>query len=919
MAASKRRVWFFGNGKADGRAADRDLLGGKGANLAEMTRIGLPVPAGFTISTDVCAAYYANRRRFPAGLDAEVRRSVSRVETVMGTRFGDEKAPLLLSVRSGSRVSMPGMMDTVLNLGLNARTVEGLVKRTGDARFAWDCYRRLVQMYGDVVLGLRPESSSEHDPFEEILAETKRRRRVRTDQELGVQDLQEIVSKFRRSIEERTGSLFPEDPWKQLWGAVGAVFGSWNNDRAVAYRKLNGIPGSWGTAANVQAMVFGNLGEDSGTGVAFTRNPATGEKRFYGEFLLNAQGEDVVAGVRTPQPIEELRRLMPDAYRQLVGIQRKLEKHYREMQDIEFTIERRKLWMLQTRAGKRTGKAAVRIAVSMVGEGLISREEAVRRVLPGQIEQFLSPGFDPAARRAAAAAGRVIGTGLPAGPGAASGVIAFTAEEAERRARTGESVILVRRETSPEDIRGMAAAAGILTSRGGMTSHAALVARQMGKVCVVGCVEAAVDYRALRLSLGAKELSDGEWLSIDGSTGEVIEGRLETEPSEVVRVVLGRSKARARDSDWEVFSRIMRWADEIRRLGIRANADQPDQAELAVGFGAEGVGLCRTEHMFFGEGRIGPMREMILAEDGESRRAALRKLLPMQRADFAGIFRAMRGRPVTVRTLDPPLHEFLPHGAAEVAELAGSLGKTPRSIERRVEELREANPMLGHRGCRLGILFPEITEMQVRALLHAACDVRAAGVRVRPEIMIPLVGHAAELREQVDVVRRVAEEVFRERKSRVSYLVGTMIELPRAALTADRIAEHAEFFSFGTNDLTQTTYGISRDDAGSFLPHYLEREILDADPFATLDVDGVGALVRIGTERGRSARAGLKVGICGEHGGDPATIAFCHVSEFDYVSCSPFRVPVARLAAAHAALAERKAPLSPRRRRTRTP
>jgi pyruvate,orthophosphate dikinase len=919
MAASKRRVWFFGNGKADGRAADRDLLGGKGANLAEMTRIGLPVPAGFTISTDVCAAYYANRRRFAAGLDAEVRRSVRRVESVMGTRFGDAKAPLLLSVRSGSRVSMPGMMDTVLNLGLNARTVEGLAARTGDARFAWDCYRRLVQMYGDVVLGLRPESSSEHDPFEEILAETKRRRRARTDQELGVQDLQEIVSKFRRSIEERTGSVFPEDPWKQLWGAVGAVFGSWNNDRAVAYRKLNGIPGSWGTAANVQAMVFGNLGEDSGTGVAFTRNPATGEKRFYGEFLLNAQGEDVVAGVRTPQPIEELRRLMPDAYRQLVGIQQKLEKHYREMQDIEFTIERRKLWMLQTRAGKRTGKAAVRIAVSMVGEGLISREEAVRRVLPGQIEQFLSPGFDPAARRAAAAEGRVIGTGLPAGPGAASGVIAFTAEEAERRARAGESVILVRRETSPEDIRGMAAAAGILTSRGGMTSHAALVARQMGKVCVVGCVEAAVDYRALRLSLGGKELSDGEWLSIDGSTGEVIEGRLETEPSEVVRVVQGRSEARARGSDWEVFARIMRWADEIRRLGIRANADQPDQAELAVGFGAEGIGLCRTEHMFFGEGRIGPMREMILAEDGESRRAALRKLLPMQRADFAGIFRAMKGRPVTVRTLDPPLHEFLPHGAAEVAELAESLGKTPRSIERRVEELREANPMLGHRGCRLGILFPEITEMQVRALLHAALDVRAEGVRVRPEIMIPLVGHAAELREQVDVVRRVAEEVFRERKSRVSYLVGTMIELPRAALTADRIAEHAEFFSFGTNDLTQTTYGISRDDAGSFLPHYLERGILDADPFATLDVDGVGGLVRIGTERGRSARAGLKVGICGEHGGDPATIGFCHASKFDYVSCSPFRVPVARLAAAHAALAERKAPLSPRRRRTRTP
>ncbi|MGQ0722322.1 MAG: pyruvate, phosphate dikinase, partial [Candidatus Eiseniibacteriota bacterium] len=595
MPASKRQVYFFGNGRADGRAEDRDLLGGKGANLAEMTRIGLPVPAGFTISTDVCAGYYANSRRYPAGLDAEVRKAVSRVESVMGTRFGDARAPLLLSVRSGSRVSMPGMMDTVLNLGLNERTVTGLAERTGDERFAWDCYRRLVQMYGDVVLGLRPESSSEHDPFEEILAGKKKRRRIRTDQELTVRDLQEIVAKFRDSIAERTGAVFPEDPWKQLWGAIGAVFGSWHNDRAVAYRKMNGIPGSWGTAANVQAMVFGNLGEDSGTGVAFTRNPATGERIFYGEFLLNAQGEDVVAGVRTPQPIEELRRVMPKAYKQLTEIQNTLEKHYREMQDIEFTIERQKLWMLQTRAGKRTGKAAVRIAVSMVGEGLITREEAVRRVLPAQIEQFLSPGFDPSARKAAAAEGRVIGTGLPAGPGAASGRIAFTAEEAERRSRAGETVILVRRETSPEDIRGMAAAAGILTSRGGMTSHAALVARQMGKVCIVGCLEAAVDYRARRLSLGGKRLREGDWLSIDGSTGEVIEGHLDTEPSEVVRVVQGKSKARARGSDWEVFSRIMRWADDVRRLGIRANADQPDQAELAVGFGAEGIGLCRTE------------------------------------------------------------------------------------------------------------------------------------------------------------------------------------------------------------------------------------------------------------------------------------------------------------------------------------
>jgi pyruvate,orthophosphate dikinase len=903
MAANRRSVCFFGDGKAEGGASDKNLLGGKGANLAEMTRIGLPVPAGFTISTAVCGEFYRLGRRFPGSLDAEVRRAVRRVERTMGAGFGDAENPLLVSVRSGARVSMPGMMDTVLNLGLNDVTVQGLAAQTQNARFAWDCYRRFVQMYGDVVLGLKPKSSREHDPFEEILERKKKKRGVTLDTELTALDLKELVATFKTAIRERTGHAFPEDPWEQLWGAIGAVFGSWMNDRAVAYRKIHGYPADWGTAVNVQAMVFGNMGEDCGTGVAFTRDPATGENRFYGEFLMNAQGEDVVAGIRTPLPIEQLGSRSPKAYAQLVDIQRKLERHYREMQDLEFTIQRGRLWMLQTRTGKRTGKASVRIAVEMVQEGLITKREALSRVTPDQIEQFLAPGFEPKAKQAAVNAGRVLGKGLPAGPGAACGRVVFTAEDAEAAARRGETVLLTRVETSPEDIRGMAASVGILTARGGMTSHAALVARQMGKVCVAGCDGLSIHYKSRKMALGGKTFREGDWISIDGSTGEVIQGQLETHPSEVVRVVQGALKPGAKTIEHNVFSTIMQWADEARTLRVRANADQPDQAAVAVAFGAEGIGLCRTEHMFFGEHKIDAVREMILGDGPDARKTALAKILPLQRADFAGIFRAMAGKPVTVRTLDPPLHEFLPHTDKEIRELAARMGVKPSRLHDRLEALHELNPMLGHRGCRLGIVFPEITEMQARAIFEAACDVKAEGKKVIPEIMIPLVGHKSELREQEKVVRRVAKEVFASRGTEVPYLVGTMIELPRAALTADQIAEHAEFFSFGTNDLTQTTFGISRDDAGKFLPFYLDRELLPADPFATLDVGGVGELLRVGTAKGRAIRPNLKVGICGEHGGDPASVHFCHSLGFDYVSCSPFRVPVARLAAAQAEIA----------------
>jgi pyruvate,orthophosphate dikinase len=907
MALPKKAVCYFGDGKAEAGAADRDLIGGKGANLAEMTRIGLPVPSGFTISTEICSAFYQNGRRYPEGLQDRVHTALRRVERSMGAGFGDPSNPLLLSVRSGSRVSMPGMMDTVLNLGLNDVTVQGLIEKTQNPRFAYDSYRRFVQMYGDVVLGLKPASSAEIDPFEEILDLTKRDRGVEFDHELTALDLKELVARFKDVIRSEAGRPFPEDPHEQLWGAIGAVFGSWMNTRALAYRKLNNIPGDWGTGVNVQAMVFGNMGDDCGTGVAFTRDPASGEKRFYGEFLINAQGEDVVAGTRTPLPIDKLRRSMPRVYKQLTKIQGVLEKHYRDVQDVEFTIQRGKLWMLQTRAAKRTGKASVRIAVNMVEEKLITKEEALQRVTPDQVEQFLSPGFDPMAKRRAVDDGLVLGRALPAGPGAASGRIVFSAEEAERLAHEKEPVILTRIETSPEDIHGMAVSVGILTLRGGMTSHAALVARQMGKVCVAGWGEGKIDYKTLKLTIDGRTFKQGDWLSIDGTTGEIISGHLETRPSEVVRVVRGKSKAKSKNSEYSVFMKIMQWADEIRHLRIRTNADQPDQAKMAIAFGAEGIGLCRTEHMFFGDRRIGAMREMIVAVDTESRRKALAKLLPMQRKDFVGIFRAMKGRPVTIRTIDPPLHEFLPKTEKEIRALATELGIKPAQLLARVSNLSEQNPMLGHRGCRLTISFPEIIEMQARAIFEAACDVKREGKKVLPEIMIPLVSHPHELREQAAVVRRVAEEVFKRRKSRVDYLVGTMIELPRAALTANEIAEHAEFFSFGTNDLTQTTLGLSRDDSAKFLPEYLAHEIYRRDPFATLDVKGVGELMRIGIERGRSARPDIKIGICGEHGGDPATVEFCHDLGIDYVSCSPFRIPIAKLAAAHAELKERDA------------
>ncbi|MDP6530215.1 MAG: pyruvate, phosphate dikinase [Gemmatimonadota bacterium] len=908
MPARRKDVYYFGDGKAEGRAADKNLLGGKGANLAEMTHLGLPVPAGFTISTEVCSAYYKNRKRYPSTLRREVSRALARVEKAMGATFGSADRPLLLSVRSGARVSMPGMMDTVLNLGLNDETVQGLIARTGNPRFAYDSYRRFVQMYGDVVLGLRPESPDDADPFEELLEKKKRLRGVAQDTELSAEDLKDLVAQFKRAIRKRTGHPFPEDPDEQLWGAIGAVFGSWMNDRADAYRALNHIPADWGTAVNVQAMVFGNMGEDCATGVAFTRDPATGEKRFYGEFLVNAQGEDVVAGIRTPHPIEDLREIMPRVYRQLLRIQKTLEKHYRDMQDVEFTVQNGHLWMLQTRSGKRTGTAAVRIAVAMVAERLITRDEAITRIDPDHIEQFLAPGFDPAAKRTALTDGSFLAKGLPAGPGAASGRVVFNAEDAEEWAARGEAVILTRIETSPEDIRGMNAAVGILTARGGMTSHAALVARQMGKVCVAGCGDLDIDYRKRTLRAEGRVLREGDWISIDGTTGEVMLGHLDTHPSDVVRAVeKGRKAPRSGSSDHTIFSRVMKWSDDLRRLGIRTNADQPGQAKIAVEFGAEGIGLCRTEHMFFGEPKITAVREMILAPDAATRRKALAKLLPLQRKDFRGIFRAMGGQPVTIRTLDPPLHEFLPHGKREIAELARKLGVKPAVLAGRVEMLKELNPMLGHRGCRLGIAYPEITEMQARAILEAACDVKKKGMRVRPEIMIPLVGHSEELRLQEGVVRKVAEEVFARRKMRVPYLVGTMIEVPRAALTADQIAGHAEFFSFGTNDLTQTAFGLSRDDSGRFLPDYVDQGILPADPFATLDVDGVGQLLEIAVEKGRAVRAGMKVGICGEHGGDPATIDFCHRLGLDYVSCSPFRVPVARLAAAQAELRNRSA------------
>ena len=878
-------VYSFGAGRNEGRADMRDLLGGKGANLAEMATIGLPVPPGFTITTEVCTAFYENNRRYPEELAEQVAAALSRIEQAVDRRFGDAQAPLLVSVRSGARVSMPGMMDTVLNLGLNDETVRGLQASSGDPRFAWDSYRRFIQMYGSVVLGVG------HHHFEDIIEDVKNELDALEDTALGADTWQQVVESYKDLVLRETGSAFPQDPGAQLWGAIGAVFGSWMNPRAGTYRRLHDIPASWGTAVNVQAMVFGNMGEDCATGVCFTRDPSNGENLFYGEYLVNAQGEDVVAGIRTPQPMSEakakegevsMERALPDAYRELLAVRDTLERHYRDMQDIEFTVQQNTLYMLQTRAGKRTAAASLRIAIEMAEAGLISHEEAIRRVTPASLDQLLHPTLDPKAERT------VISRGLPASPGAAAGAIVFSADEVEQRAARGEDVILVRVETSPEDVHGMHAARGVLTTRGGMTSHAAVVARGMGRVCVAGCGGIRVDSKKQTLSAGGFELKAGDWITLDGSTGEVFAGRVAT-----IEPTLSGD-----------FSTLMSWADAVRRLRVRANAETPDDARTAHKFGAEGIGLCRTEHMFFGPERIGVVRQMIMAEDATARRQALATLLPFQRDDFASLFRIMAGLPVTIRLLDPPLHEFLPHSEAEIAEVAAGLGKSIEELKQRAAALAESNPMLGHRGCRLGITTPEIYEMQARAIFEAAALVGAeTGKPVVPEVMIPLVGTARELEITRAEVERVAAEVIGSSGTEIAYQVGTMIELPRAALTADAIAAHADFFSFGTNDLTQTVFGLSRDDAGTFLPQYVERQIWAKDPFVTLDVEGVGALVRIAAEKGRGRKAGLKLGICGEHGGDPASILFCETLGLDYVSCSPFRVPIARLAAAQAALA----------------
>ncbi len=897
-----RHVYSFGAGKATGRANMREVLGGKGAGLHEMTRMGVPVPPGFTISTAVCSHFYDHQGSYPEGLEAEVARAMVRVEKTMGRRFGDGDNPLLVSVRSGARESMPGMMDTVLNLGLNDRTVAGMIRRTGNPRLVYDSYRRFVQMYGDVVLGMKPDKADAHDVFETLLERKKRARDVRDDTGLAAEDLQDLVTQFKDEVRLQRGVPFPEDPLEQLWGAIGAVFGSWNNDRAVAYRKMYGIPDGWGTAVNVQTMVFGNMGETSGTGVAFTRDPASGERRFYGEFLMNAQGEDVVAGIRTPQPIEALAKVQRSAYRELQRIGRVLEERYRDMQDMEFTIEDGRLWVLQTRTGKRTGFAAVRIAVDMADAGVISREEALQRIEPDHLSQVLRPVFDQAVKEGAAREGRVLARGLPAGPGAATGRIVFHAADAEEWRRRGDKVILCRVETSPEDIRGIEAAEGILTARGGMTSHAALVARQLGTVCVVGCEALSVDYRAGEARIGGAVLKEGEWLSLDGSTGEVIRGQLLTHPSDVLRVLLDRNRKAAGSANYRRFAKLMRWVDATRRLGVKTNADLPEQARISRDFGAGGIGLCRTEHMFFQEQRIDSVREMILADDEEGRRKALAKLLPMQKGDFKAILGIMDKLPVTIRLLDPPLHEFLPHTDADVASMAKVLSISPKTVREKVEALKEFNPMLGHRGCRLAISFPEITEMQTEAIFQAACELRKERKDPRPEVMIPLVGSLEEFRAQREIVERVARETMLGCGVEVRYAVGTMIELPRACLVADEIAREAQFFSFGTNDLTQTCLGLSRDDAGRFLPRYVAQGLLPEDPFVSIDEPGVGALMALGVQKGRSTREDLDVGICGEHGGDPKSVVFCHDLGLDYVSCSPYRVPIAKLAAAQAAI-----------------
>lgn len=877
-AKAGKYVYFFGKGKTEGNAKMKNLLGGKGANLAEMTKIGIPVPAGFTITTDTCDAYYKNGKSWPKGLDEQVKANIKKLEQAMGMKFGDRDNPLLVSVRSGAAVSMPGMMDTVLNLGLNEDVVKGLVIKTENERFAWDSYRRFIQMFGNVVLEM------EHHDFEHILEQKKKAVGAKVDTELSADDLKDLVKQYKAAVKKKTGKTFPESAYEQLKLSVNAVFTSWNNPRAIKYRQLNDIFGLLGTAVNVQAMVYGNMGDTSGTGVCFTRNPSTGENKFYGEFLVNAQGEDVVAGIRTPEDLDQMASHWPKIYKELCAIRAKLESHYKDMQDIEFTIQEGKLYILQTRSGKRTAAAAVRIAVELVKEKKISQTEAILRVDPKALDQLLHPTFDTKQKRT------VLVKGLPASPGAAAGKVVFNAEDAEALAAKGESVILVRVETSPEDIGGMNAAKGILTQRGGMTSHAAVVARGMGKCCVAGAGSIEIDYKKAQFSVDGITVKEGEFLSLDGTLGEVYQGKLET-----VEAKLSGN-----------FAQLMKWADKERKLKVRTNADTPHDSSVARTFGAEGIGLCRTEHMFFEGDRIIAVREMILAENLAGREAALKKLLPMQRGDFEGIFKAMKGLPVTVRLLDPPLHEFLPHEVENQKEMAQVMGISAAEVKKKVDALHEFNPMLGHRGCRLGITYPEIYKMQARAIIEAAVNVKKKGIKVLPEIMIPLVGIKSELEVLKQAIIEEIESVFKEKKAKVNYMIGTMIEIPRAALTADQIAESAEFFSFGTNDLTQMGLGFSRDDAGSFLGHYVETGIYEKDPFQSLDQQGVGLLVQLGVEKGRKTRSDLKIGICGEHGGDPDSVEFCHKVGMNYVSCSPFRVPIARLAAAQAAVRSKK-------------
>jgi pyruvate, orthophosphate dikinase len=899
-------VYLFGNGKADGDGSMKALLGGKGANLAEMSRIGLPVPSGFTITTEVCTYYYDHKKTYPKELQGMIRNGIAHIEKSMGTTFGDKKKmPLLVSVRSVALDSMPGMMDTILNLGLNDDTVLSLAAATKNERFAWDCYRRFIQMYGDVVMGVQKRPDEDHEPFEVVIHALKHERYHADidDPKLTTDDLKELVIRFKKLVQERTGKAFPADPWKQLDGAIGAVFGSWMNDRAIVYRRKYNIPSEWGTAVNVQAMVFGNTGEQSGSGVAFTRDPATGEKVFYGEFLINAQGEDVVAGVRTPEPVAALKNHLPKPFAELEKVRATLERHFKDVQDFEFTIQDGKLFMLQTRNGKRTGLAAVRFAIEMEKEKLIDWKTAIMRVPADQLDQLLAPVFDRNAIKAA----EVIAKGLPAGPGAATGKIYLNAERAVAAAAKGEQVLLVRNETSPEDLRGMIAAEGILTAKGGVSSHAALVARQMGKVCVCGASELMIDYGAKTVSVKGRTFREGDFLSINGTVGEVYPGEIKTAASEIVQVLVEKSLSPKDSKTFGMFKQLMDWCSKVTRLSVRTNADTPEQTDNAVAFGAVGIGLCRTEHMFFEGERIDAMREMILAENLEDRKKALAKLLPYQKKDFIGIFKALNGYPATIRFLDPPLHEFLPHEPSAQADLAQKMGVSVSRVQQRVKELHEFNPMLGFRGCRLGVVHPEISEMQARAVFEAAVEVQAKGIKARPEIMIPLVGFKKELDLQVEVVHRVARQVMAEKKVKLNYLVGTMIEVPRGAITADEIAETAEFFSFGTNDLTQMGLGMSRDDSGSFITHYAELEIVKKNPFATIDQGGVGELMKIAVEKGNKTRPGIKLGICGEHGGDPDSVKFCHRIGLTYVSCSPFRVPVARLAAAQAAIEEERA------------